>query len=73
MHVNARFLNTDQVEVSLTLTLTLYQWKRLKQQIGGVEYAYPINDLRHAINAAISKLEGQVSEHVPTELEQEKP
>ena len=61
MKVSAEFLNTDNVEVSLTITMPLSSWKALRDDIDPNGHWYPSGKLRSTINDVMRQLEQQVS------------
>jgi hypothetical protein len=59
MKVDARFINADNLEVTLTVTMTLRDWKSLKESL---PVKYPAWKLSEAISRVVYKLERQVTD-----------
>lgn len=57
MRVTAEFLNTDAVEVTLTVTMKMGDWKELRAQL---PTAYPGGYFGDRIFDAVQKLESRV-------------
>ena len=58
MRVTAEFINTDNVDVTLTITMPLGHWKKLRDQLSGD--GWPGSDLHSAIGESVRTLEKQV-------------
>jgi hypothetical protein len=59
MRVNAQFINTGSVDVTLTITMPLSDWKRMSEQL---PTRWPCSKLGEAINRVVRKLESNVAD-----------
>ncbi len=55
-----KITNPDSIEVTISFTLTVANWKNLRKQIDNVEYHGPAHWLREAINDLTRKVEREL-------------
>ena len=67
MNVTANFRNTDSVTVSVTITMELREWKKLRDALTADQagWKYPQSKLSEAINDVVRKLEMRVEADEP--------
>lgn len=58
MNVSAKFLNTDSVDVTITITMSMRDWKALHAELPS---KWPAWKLGEHISEAVRKLESNVS------------
>ena len=63
MRISAEFLNTGNIDVTLTITMTMRDWKSLRTSLNA---KYPDWKLSAAIGEAIAALEGRVTALLPS-------
>lgn len=56
MRAIAQINKPDEVDVTITITAPLKEWKALREQIGGWEAKWPAYDFQRAIVEVVNKL-----------------
>lgn len=60
MKATARVQSPDKVNVTITITAPLEQWKQLREQLGAWKAAWPASDFQRVIGDVVTKVENTV-------------
>lgn len=60
MRTTAEFIDTDTVDLTIAITMSLRDWKALRAAIKDVT-AWPTSDLKYAITEAVTRAEGRIA------------